>query len=102
MLFRLVAPGLRVMYYEPMKALAPALACALVTRLCAQSLAPELEPLAAKYRADMAAFNAQKAVAMTRAQQPYVLALDGAEKAATSAGTVGAVILLFVIGLIRR
>jgi hypothetical protein len=74
-----------------MKALVLAIAVALVTPLRAQSLAPELEPLAAKYRADMAALNAQKAVAMTRAQQPYMSALDGAEKAATSAGTVGAV-----------
>jgi hypothetical protein len=74
----------------PMKTLR-VLALALAMTLHAQDLAPELAPLTAKYRADLAAFNAQKASAVVRAQQPYVFALDGAEKSATSAGNLGAV-----------
>ncbi|HZJ15313.1 MAG TPA: hypothetical protein VFD27_09700 [Chthoniobacteraceae bacterium] len=67
------------------------LALAIATTLHAQDLAPELESLVTKYKADLAAFNAQKASAMARAQQPYVSTLDGAEKTATSAGSLDAV-----------
>jgi hypothetical protein len=74
-----------------MKALVLALAIASVAALRAQDLAPELEPLAAKHKVELAAFNAQKASAMVRAQQPYLFALDGAEKTATSAGNLDAV-----------
>jgi hypothetical protein len=48
----------------------------------------ELAPLVAKHKADLAALDAQKAAAMARAQQPYVAALDSAEKTATTAGTL--------------
>ena len=61
---------------------------ALATALHAQDLAPELAPLVAKHQADLAALDAQKAAATTRAQQPYVSALDGAEKTATTAGAL--------------
>jgi hypothetical protein len=71
-----------------MKALALAAAFALAVPLHAQDLAPELAPLAAKHQADLTALDAQKAAAVTRAQQPYVSALDGAERTATSAGTL--------------
>ena len=74
-----------------MKTFVAVLALAFVVPLHAQDLAPELQPLAAKHKADLAAFNAQKAAAMTRAQQPYVFALDGAERTATSAGNIDTV-----------
>src|SRR5712671_4641787 len=50
--------------------------------------APELVPAAAKYKADLAAFEAQKTAAVARVQQQYFGALDGAEKTATTAGGV--------------
>jgi len=56
--------------------------------LHAQDLAPELAPHAAKHKADLAALDAQKAAAMTRAQQPYLAALEGAEKTATTTGSL--------------
>ena len=80
-----------MMYWALMKTLAVAIAIAFVAPLHGQLLEPELQPLAEKYKADLAAFNAQKATAMARAQQPYVSALDGAEKTATSAGNLDAV-----------
>jgi hypothetical protein len=67
------------------------LALAFVVPVHAQDLAPELEPLAAKHKADLTAFNAQKAAAMARAQQPYLFALDGAERTATSTGSIDTV-----------
>jgi hypothetical protein len=56
--------------------------------LHAQDLAPQLAPLVAKHQADQAALDAQKATTLARVQQPYVAALDGAEKTATSAGAL--------------
>src|SRR5437868_3851144 len=84
----MLTPLIAVMYWGPMKALALLAAVALVTPLHAQFFAPELEPLAAKHRADQAALDAQKAVAITRVQQPYGSALDEAERTATSAGAL--------------
>lgn len=60
-------------------------------RACAQALAPELAPLAAKYKADIAALEGQRIAALAQAQKPYVAALATAEKAATAAGNVAAV-----------
>src|SRR5678815_979659 len=71
-----------------MKTLVVALAIAFVVPLHAQDLAPELAPLVAKHKADLAALDAQKAGAIARAQQPYVAALDSAEKTATTAGAL--------------
>ena len=65
-----------------------ALAIAFVVPLHAQDLAPELAPLVAKHKADLAALDAQKAAAIARAQQPYLAALDSAEKTATTAGAL--------------
>ena len=59
--------------------------------LHAQDVAPELAPVAAKYKADIAALDALKAAALARLQQPYIAALDVAEKTATSAGSLEAV-----------
>jgi hypothetical protein len=58
---------------------------------CAQILAPELAPLAAKYKVDLATLDAQRANAVAQAQTPYVAALAAAEKTATTAGKVAAV-----------
>ena len=60
--------------------------CALVAPLHAQDLAPELAPLAAKYKADTAALGAQKEAAITRVALVYSAALDSAEKTETTAG----------------
>jgi hypothetical protein len=57
----------------------------------AQNLAPDLAPLAAKYKSETAALDAQRAAALKQAQQPYIAALDSAEKNATTAGNVAAV-----------
>lgn len=64
---------------------------AIVAALQAQDLAPELAPVAAKYKADIAALEALKAATFARMQQPYIAALDAAEKTATSAGSLEAV-----------
>ena len=74
-----------------MKTLVVALAIAFVVPLHAQDLAPELAPLVAKHKADLAALDAQKAAATARVQQTYVAALDGAEKTATVAGNLAVV-----------
>src|SRR4051794_6009803 len=74
-----------------MKAFALVVAFAFAAPLHAQFLAPELEPLATKYRADRAAFDAQRTQAIAHTQQPYLSALDSAERTATSAGTLAAV-----------
>src|SRR4051794_33609554 len=71
-----------------MKAFALIAMTALAAPLHAQFLAPELEPFAAKYKTDMDALAKQRAAAATYAQQSYSSALDGAERAATSAGTI--------------
>ena len=63
-----------------------ALAIAIATTLHAQELAPELAPLVAKHKADIAALDAQKDAAIARVQQTYLAALDGAERTATTAG----------------
>jgi hypothetical protein len=63
---------------------------ALATSLCAQTLAPELAPLATKYKADLAALDAQRVNAIGQAQAAYVAAMATAEKNATKAGNVAA------------
>jgi hypothetical protein len=63
-------------------------ACVAATALYAQDLAPELAPLVAKHKADQAAVEAQKSAALARLQQAYEAVLDGAEKAATTAGAL--------------
>ncbi len=57
----------------------------------AQTLAPELAPTEAKYRADVAALATQTAAALSQAQQTYARALGDAEKTATAAGALPAV-----------
>lgn len=57
----------------------------------AQTLSPELAPIAAKYKADIAALDAQQAAALTQAQNPYVAALGSAERIAITAGNVAGV-----------
>ncbi len=57
----------------------------------AQTLAPELAPTEAKYRADVAALAAQTATALSNAQQTYSRALADAEKSATATGSLPAV-----------
>jgi hypothetical protein len=67
---------------------------ALAHAACAQALAPELAPLAAKYQADLAALEAQRTNALTQAQNPYTAALATAEKSATAAGNVTAIAVI--------
>lgn len=67
---------------------APILLLAFTATLTAQDLLPEITQLASKHRVESAALAEQKAAAITRARQPYIAALDAAEKAATSAGQV--------------
>lgn len=50
----------------------------------AQSFAPELAPVAEKYKADIAALDTQRTAALAQAQQSYTAALDAAEKTATT------------------
>ena len=69
----------------------PLLALTFATMLHAQDLAPELAPLAAKYKAALAALDAQKAATLARVQQTYGIALDAAEKTATTAGSIEAI-----------
>jgi hypothetical protein len=64
---------------------------AFVAMLHAQELAPELAPLAAKNKADLAALEAQKTVAVGRVVQAYNAALAAAEVTETTAGHVAAV-----------
>ena len=64
---------------------------ALTTALHAQELAPELGRLVAKYTADTAALEAQKADALGRVALAYGAALDAAERGETSAGRVAGV-----------
>jgi hypothetical protein len=64
---------------------------ALSSSLGAQALAPELAPLAAKYKTDLATLETQRTNAVTQAQKPYLAALDTAEKNATKAGNVAGV-----------
>jgi hypothetical protein len=56
-----------------------------------QVLAPELAPTAAKYHADIATLEGQRAGALEQAQKPYLAALGTAEKSATTAGNVAGV-----------
>ncbi len=56
-----------------------------------QTLAPELAPLATKYKADVAALEAQRSAAIAKAQSSYATALGAAERSATTAGNVAAV-----------
>src|SRR5262245_11156022 len=58
---------------------------------CAQTLAPELAPLAARYKLDIATLEAQRTAALSQAQKPYVLALATAEKSATASGNAAGV-----------
>lgn len=64
---------------------------AVVSCARAQTLSPELAPLAAKYKADIAALEAQRTTAIAQAQKPYEAAMATAEKTATAAGNVAAV-----------
>lgn len=57
----------------------------------AQTLVPELSPIASKHKADIAALEAQDANALSQAQTRYVAALAAAERVATSSGKVAAV-----------
>ncbi len=58
---------------------------ALSTWVRAEDLAPELAPLAAKYKADITALTDEQTAAVTKAKQQYVTALDEAAK--TAAGS---------------
>ena len=71
--------------------LSPLIALAFGTTLYAQSLAPALAPIAAKYKADVAALESQKTAALTRHQTAYFTALDRAEQTATAAGDVNTI-----------
>jgi hypothetical protein len=67
------------------------LAIAIGRGVNAQTLAPELAPIAAKYKTDLATLEAQRTAALTQAQTPYMTALASAEKTATAAGKVAGV-----------
>src|SRR5260221_8051922 len=71
-----------------MKTALPTLLFAFVAGACAQTFAPELAPLAEKYKADVAALEAQRAVAISQPEKAYTTALAAAEKIATTAGNV--------------
>lgn len=71
-----------------MKAALPTLLFAFVAGACAQTLAPDLAPLAEKYKADVAALEAQRVAAMSQPEKAYTAALAAAEKTATTAGNV--------------
>lgn len=58
---------------------------------CAQGLAPELAPLAAKYESDLAALETQRAAAVAQAQKSYLTALGASERNAGTAGDVASV-----------
>lgn len=60
----------------------------------AQSLDPELAPIAAKHKTDLAMVETQKVTALARARQDYLAALDFADKGATSAGDLKATIAI--------
>ncbi|MDB6173783.1 MAG: hypothetical protein JWL59_3094 [Chthoniobacteraceae bacterium] len=53
---------------------------------CADSLAPEVAPRAAKYEADTKAIDAARATAVARVQQDYLSYLAAADKAASASG----------------
>ena len=59
-----------------------------------QNLAPELAPMAAKYKLDVATLEAQRAAALAQAQNPYVAALGVAERSATTSGNVATVSMI--------
>ena len=54
--------------------------------LVAQELAPAIAPIASKRAASLNALEAEKSAALERARQPYLAALDAAEKTATAKG----------------
>lgn len=66
------------------------LAAAGATCAYAQALARELEPLAAKYKADVAALEDRRSAAIAKAQASYANDLGAAERTATTAGNVAA------------
>jgi hypothetical protein len=74
-----------------MKTALPTLLFALVAGVHAQTLAPELAPLAEKYKADVAALEAQRVAAIAQPEKTYTAALGAAEKVATTAGNVAGV-----------
>jgi hypothetical protein len=57
----------------------------------AQTLAPEIAPLAAKYDADIKSLDASRTAAVSRIQQLYLADLNAAEKTATAAGKLSEV-----------
>lgn len=61
---------------------------ATIISLHGQELLPELAPGAKQHRESSAAIAAQKAVAITAAQQAYLTALETVDKAATAAGNI--------------
>ncbi len=61
-------------------------ALALIATVHAQELLPELQPLAAKHKANVATIESQKATALAHAREVYVAALEAAEKSATTTG----------------
>jgi hypothetical protein len=67
------------------------LSYALIPTVHAQELAPELIPLEAKYKADTAALETQKAVEIARLAQVYGASLDVVEKTETAAGHLPAI-----------
>lgn len=69
----------------------PLLLAAAAGCVCAQTLAPELAPLAAKYKTDLAALETQRAAALAQAQIAYTSALAAAEKTATATGKAAVV-----------
>lgn len=64
---------------------------ALASCACAQALAPELAPIATKYKADVAMLESQRSAAITQSQNAYTVTLGTAERSATTAGNVAAV-----------
>ena len=81
----------KVQRMKPLLILALALATTLHAQDSAPALAPELAPLAAKYKTDTAALNAQKDEAIIRVAQTYRAALDAAESVETTAGHLKAI-----------
>lgn len=57
----------------------------------AQTLAAELAPAASKHKADSTALDIQRTAALAQAQRPYSIALDAAEKTATTSGNLSTV-----------
>jgi len=71
----------------PMKT-ALAILSLFVISIQAADLVPDLMPSTEKYESESITLQVQKAAAVKRAQEPYVAALDAADRQATTAGNV--------------